>query len=176
MKKNTQIHSMAKGDNAKAPIGRRNFLKKLWIWAGIAAGIEFSWVSLTFFRAGGKKKKGDTSERFTEIAKVSDIPQNSVVPYRAGRLYICRTRDGDLLALSLRCSHLGCSVNWDADEHVFVCPCHASRFSITGEVMNPPATHPLDYYPLKIENGTVFVDLNHPINRKSFRPEQLTKV
>lgn len=39
-----------------------------------------------------------------------------------------------------RCPHLGCALKYNAQEHSWDCPCHGSRFSETGELINNPAT------------------------------------
>jgi len=44
-------------------------------------------------------------------------------------------------ALSLTCTHLGCTVEQTADG--FTCPCHASRFDAQGKVTHGPAVKPL---------------------------------
>ena len=54
-----------------------------------------------------------------------------------------RDDDGGLFAVSTRCTHLGCQVNWNAAERSWDCPCHGSRFAPTGEVLHGPAVHPL---------------------------------
>ncbi len=36
--------------------------------------------------------------------------------------------------MSLKCSHLGCSIVWDEKVNEFICPCHSSKFDITGDV------------------------------------------
>ena len=43
-----------------------------------------------------------------------------------------------------RCPHLGCALNYNRAEHSWDCPCHGSRFSDDGELLNGPATddHP----------------------------------
>ena len=38
-----------------------------------------------------------------------------------------------------RCPHLGCALKWNADEHSWDCPCHGSRFSEHGDLLNGPA-------------------------------------
>ncbi|MBQ2774460.1 MAG: FAD-dependent oxidoreductase [Clostridia bacterium] len=46
-----------------------------------------------------------------------------------------------LLAPSLkRCPHLGCHLKWNSAEHSWDCPCHGSRFSEDGELLDNPAT------------------------------------
>lgn len=39
-----------------------------------------------------------------------------------------------------RCSHLGCALSWNPHEHSWDCPCHGSRFSQEGELLDNPAT------------------------------------
>ncbi len=39
-----------------------------------------------------------------------------------------------------RCPHLGCALKWNKHEHSWDCPCHGSRFSENGKVIENPAT------------------------------------
>jgi Rieske Fe-S protein len=54
-----------------------------------------------------------------------------------------RDEDGTLHAVSAVCTHLKCIVHWNAAERSWDCPCHGSRFTPRGEVLNAPATAPL---------------------------------
>ena len=39
-----------------------------------------------------------------------------------------------------RCPHLGCALKWNPQEHSWDCPCHGSRFSENGDLLDGPAT------------------------------------
>ncbi len=54
-----------------------------------------------------------------------------------------RDESGTLHAVSATCTHLGCTVAWNAAESSWDCPCHGSRFDCDGRVLQAPATKPL---------------------------------
>jgi glycine/D-amino acid oxidase-like deaminating enzyme/nitrite reductase/ring-hydroxylating ferredoxin subunit len=60
-----------------------------------------------------------------------------------GKTGIYRDEDGGLHAVSLRCTHLGCLVRFNAAERSWDCPCHGSRFDVDGNVLEGPAVDPL---------------------------------
>ena len=39
-----------------------------------------------------------------------------------------------------RCPHLSCALKWNACEHTWDCPCHGSRFTKDGKLIDNPAT------------------------------------
>ena len=43
-----------------------------------------------------------------------------------------------------RCPHLGCALKWNPQEHSWDCPCHGSRFGENGQLLDNPATGPLN--------------------------------
>jgi Rieske Fe-S protein len=52
-------------------------------------------------------------------------------------------------AFSAVCPHMGCMVQWNGEEKSFDCPCHGSRFTKEGEVINGPATVGLEKIEIK---------------------------
>lgn len=55
-----------------------------------------------------------------------------------------RDATGNLHAVSLTCTHLGCRVLWNGAERSWDCPCHGSRFSHDGRVLEGPAVRDLE--------------------------------
>lgn len=55
------------------------------------------------------------------------------------RLAVSRDEHGRLTALKRACTHLGCIVHWNRLEQSWDCPCHGSRFTAAGEVIEGPA-------------------------------------
>jgi glycine/D-amino acid oxidase-like deaminating enzyme/nitrite reductase/ring-hydroxylating ferredoxin subunit len=66
------------------------------------------------------------------------------------RLAVFRAADGELKMLSPICPHLGCQVQFNDAEKSWDCPCHGSRFTPEGEVVNGPALRGLK--PIALED------------------------
>jgi len=60
------------------------------------------------------------------------------------RCAVYRDDSGELHAVSARCTHLGCVVDFNDAERAWECPCHGSRFGIDGQVLQGPAVRPLE--------------------------------
>jgi Rieske Fe-S protein len=69
--------------------------------------------------------------------------QGTVARIGAGCFAIHRDGNGELQAVSARCTHLGCLVGWNEADWTWECPCHGSRFAADGTVLQGPATEPL---------------------------------
>ncbi len=70
--------------------------------------------------------------------------------------FLVRLSGGQLLVLSRRCPHLGCTVNYQPSQNIFLCPCHQSRFALNGAYLSGPA--PRGLYELrweKTESGLI---------------------
>jgi cytochrome b6-f complex iron-sulfur subunit len=149
---------------SKQKTTRRDFLKTAWLAAGGLVTLEFGALSLAYMQP--RLAEGEFGSIIT-AGIVDDFPPGSITHIPEGRFYLARLQDGGFLAIYQRCTHLGCNVPWDQAAGTFICPCHNSKFSPEGEVLNPPAPRPLDLFPLTIENGEIKVDTATVISRQS---------
>ncbi|AJY77954.1 (2Fe-2S)-binding protein [Paenibacillus beijingensis] len=65
--------------------------------------------------------------------------EGAVVRVNGKRAGAYREADGTLYVVDTTCTHMGCEVQWNAGERTWDCPCHGSRFSFSGEVIEGPA-------------------------------------
>lgn len=56
-----------------------------------------------------------------------------------------RDNNGKLHLVNTTCTHMGCELNWNSAEKSWDCPCHGSRFTYTGDIIQGPATKPLSF-------------------------------
>jgi cytochrome b6-f complex iron-sulfur subunit len=74
------------------------------------------------------------------------------------RFFVVRERDR-IYALSARCAHLGCTVNWFGDLAAFKCPCHGSEYHSDGTNFAGPAPRPLSRLRIELDaEGELVVD------------------
>ena len=80
-----------------------------------------------------------------DVSDEAEIASGSGAILRRGLSKIAAYRDasGTLHERSAVCTHLGCIVAWNSTEHTWDCPCHGSRFSCEGKVINGPANRDL---------------------------------
>jgi glycine/D-amino acid oxidase-like deaminating enzyme/nitrite reductase/ring-hydroxylating ferredoxin subunit len=80
-----------------------------------------------------------------EVDSAAEIApgQGAIVRQGMHKLAVYRDPEGELHALSARCTHLGCVVHWNGAECSWDCPCHGSRFDTQGAVMHGPASSAL---------------------------------
>jgi glycine/D-amino acid oxidase-like deaminating enzyme/nitrite reductase/ring-hydroxylating ferredoxin subunit len=85
-------------------------------------------------------------DRLRAAPPVAAVPPGEGAVVRAGtdRVAVYRDEEGNLHALTARCTHLGCLVSFNSAERAWECPCHGSRFDTEGKVLQGPATRPLE--------------------------------
>jgi len=76
------------------------------------------------------------------VKALNDIPKDGgkVVRLEGKTVAAYRNKEGTLFCLNSVCPHMGCTVAWNPSEHTWDCPCHGSRFDVSGNMLNGPAT------------------------------------
>lgn len=101
---------------------------------------------------------------YQKVAKVEEIPLGKMKSVEIGfdRFIICHTEEG-FFALVDECSHDGAPISdgrVDREGNV-VCPRHGARFECkSGEVKAPPAVTAIDTFPVKVEDGDIYINID----------------
>jgi cytochrome b6-f complex iron-sulfur subunit len=156
-------------------VSRRQFLNRAWASSFSAflgffgmASLSFLWPTLTA-GFGTKITVGDYEEILKEVGPDGDFKPKFIAEGRFWLTYYEGTGDAPvylainaqktkLQALYRKCVHLGCSVPHCGTSMLFECPCHGSKYRLTGEYYGGPAPRGLDRFPITIESGKIVVD------------------
>ena len=75
-------------------------------------------------------------------------------PKREDLAVLVRHSEGEYIAFSRKCAHLGCSIEFDSMRRCLACPCHRGAYDPrTGYVVYGPPPRPLDQIILQMRAG-----------------------
>lgn len=102
----------------------------------------------------------EASNEWHRVARSGQVPDGWVRRFYADKLEMCVARlRGKVYATSNYCTHLDCLLSSGklVDDGIG-CSCHGSVFDLeTGEAVYPPATVPIRTYPVREEDGAIYV-------------------
>jgi len=100
-----------------------------------------------------------TSVRVTVAGSaLTDVGGAVLVESPAGVFLLSRTSATAFTAIDAVCSHESCTIT-SADGEIYVCPCHGSRYSRNGQVVNGPAVASLRKFAAAFADGVVTITL-----------------
>ena len=143
---------------------RREFLNYAWL-ASIAvfsvgtvgASLWFAFPNFKAGEFGGEFRIGQAGNVLPEV-------NAGPVPYTNGKFWLVNVDtevDGEprqgVLAIYKVCTHLGCLYEWIPMTGRFECPCHGSKFQLSGDYIAGPARRSLDRFVIKAvaPDGTI---------------------
>lgn len=132
---------------------RRRFLLLVGTGALGAAGAGLAAATLRFIEPNLLFEE----ERRFAVGRPEDVPVGTVLVLTRQRVFVVREEKG-FYALSAVCTHLGCITRYEAEQRGFFCPCHGSRYGLTGQVTGGPAPQALVRLQLTLEQDQLVVD------------------
>lgn len=156
-------------------VSRRQFLNRAWGVSVFGLLGFFGMSSLSFLwpkLSGGFGTKITVGDYETLLEKVGPTSGYTPIFVPEGRFYLTYyegnadspvytavgVQETQLLALYRKCVHLGCSVPFCPSSKLFECPCHGSKYRLSGEHLEGPAPRGLDRFPVTLVEGRVVVD------------------
>jgi cytochrome b6-f complex iron-sulfur subunit len=108
------------------------------------------------------------AQRAAQVAAVSQtaldgadkLPQGSAMIFKFGTkpALLIHHKDGSWVALDAVCTHLGCTVNYEANNDRIFCACHGGVYDAkTGANVSGPPPKPLAAYKVEPQEGRVLV-------------------
>lgn len=105
-----------------------------------------------------------TPSRRFRIGTLRDYPPKTERYFESERVLV-RADESGIFAVSLVCTHLGCTVARDANQAGFLCPCHGSKYRDDGSVIAGPAPRRLRSLEVVAEpSGWLAVDAGREVD------------
>ncbi len=130
-----------------------------WLIRGFLSlwGLGAAAMGISFLKAPSPERRpGEGLVRCGPIGSLA-VGEARLVRHGAEPLYVVRSSETEVVALSAICTHLKCVLAWSQPRKQFVCPCHAGAFDSAGNVLSGPPTRPLPRYTAEIRSGEIIV-------------------
>ena len=135
-------------------VSRRKFLGGAWKAGAVLIAAAGAWTTWDMLKPLASSGFGGLIRTVAPEA----VPETGAVEVAAAKSFLVRV-DGEVLALSEKCTHLGCRVPYCESSNRFECPCHGSVFNRAGELLAGPSPRGLDRHPTEIgEDGLIYID------------------
>jgi len=149
-------------------ISRRRFLTGLTLGIGAASTLLVGGVLSSAFVGPALRSQ---PPQWIAAGRVDSFPMGAVSTVRLNYeeqsgFYrqplvkpIMISRQNEFVVFSSSCTHLGCTVQWNANQNLFLCACHGGAFSRDGAVKSGPPPRPLDRLEFRIDSGNLLVKM-----------------
>ncbi len=132
--------------------------RRILLGAGVAVLGGLIAGGSALFRTSPSKKPA-AAQPSQLLTQAADVPVGGAVqvrdPNTGHQDWVLQLSAGKFTALDATCPHQGCAVNFDSAATGFTCPCHGSRYDVTGKLLRGPATTGLTPVPVKVTGGEV---------------------
>ncbi|MDP2947658.1 MAG: FAD-dependent oxidoreductase, partial [Nanoarchaeota archaeon] len=74
-----------------------------------------------------------------EEKKILPDKEGGILETNGKKLAVYKDGKGNIHSFNPYCTHMGCLISWNSAEKSWDCPCHGSRFTADGKIINGPA-------------------------------------
>jgi Rieske Fe-S protein len=129
------------------------FKKKEVRWEAVGTPVDFNDTTYT-------------PKVFTDTAGIGEAGKTTVYVRKHNEAIDGPMRDqyDQFVAISTRCTHVGCPVRYAQAAQRFICPCHGSVFDFVGKRIGGPAVRPLDRFYTRVRFGKVEIGPRYSVN------------
>ncbi|RPJ37433.1 MAG: ubiquinol-cytochrome c reductase iron-sulfur subunit [Planctomycetaceae bacterium] len=146
----------ARGDSCvggSSQSSRRGFFHACFAMMAGIAGLVVAFPIFSFMRL---PKRINTAKSIE--VPLADLKEDQAVFFeREGVQIVVIYTNQEPKAFDAGCTHLGCLVSWDQNQHVFHCPCHGAIFDDQGTAVKGPVNMPLKKVKFEIAKGVLVI-------------------
>ena len=128
-----------------ALVPRRSFLDVL-LGTGLASTALAALYPIGRFLV--PPRGGEPATMSVAVAKAAEVRNNSGMVFQFGSRpgILIRTPEGEFRAFSAVCTHLECTVQYQAETSQIWCACHNGHYDLSGNVVSGPPPRPLEQF------------------------------
>jgi len=104
-------------------------------------------------------RQAEATANEVTAAKTGELAPNTAKIFKFGSspAILVNTAQGELRAFAATCTHLSCTVFYEASTESLFCPCHNGRFDLAGHVLGGPPPAPLETYEVAVVGQDIVV-------------------
>jgi len=139
-----------------APEGRRRLVGWL-LGGGITASVASFFYPLLRFMNPPAVPEASVNEALA--GKVQDLRPNTgrIVKFGSRPVLLIRVSETEWRAFSALCTHLDCTVQYQAQRRQIWCACHNGFYDLNGRVVSGPPPRPLEPYVVRVRGEEVII-------------------
>jgi cytochrome b6-f complex iron-sulfur subunit len=126
-------------------------LSRFVAFGGSLAATTLASCSSVLARLGGAQR--------TRVGRLDELPPGGGLRASLGGddSVIVVNVDGSVRAFRAVCTHEGCPLGWNAQQHLIRCPCHGGAYDTNGRVVSGPPPAPLTALRVAVDHGAIYV-------------------
>jgi cytochrome b6-f complex iron-sulfur subunit len=95
-----------------------------------------------------------------KVEKLKEVGGSAILKIKGKEILFIRESEEVIRALDPTCTHKKCTVEYNSDQELIVCPCHGSTYSSEGKVITGPAKESLTAFEATLSENRIIFDLD----------------